>query len=102
MPSKRWYYCWNDFEPGEIAEDLDAVAALGADHIRVMTIWPWFHPDPNWVSPAHLRRLGTLMDLAAERGLDVLVTAFCGWLTGQGFRQGWEKRRDFFTDPFVL
>ena len=102
VPSKRWYFCWNDFCADEIAEDLDAVAAVGADHIRVMTIWPYFHPDPDWVSPAHLRRLETMMDLAAQRGLDVLVTAFCGWLTGYAFRQPWERGRDFFTDPFLL
>ncbi len=102
VPSKRWYYCWNDFDAEEIAEDLDAVAALGADHVRVMTLWPYFQPDPGWVSPAHLGRLGRVMDLAAARGLDVVVSAFCGHLTGQDFRQGWEHGRDFFTDPFML
>jgi endo-1,4-beta-mannosidase len=66
-----------------------------------MTIWPWFHPDPNWVSPAHLDRLGTVMDAAAERNLDVLVTAFCGWLSGHAFHPGWERNRDFFTDEFI-
>jgi endo-1,4-beta-mannosidase len=101
VPSKRWYYCWNDFNADEIAEDLDAVRAVGADHIRLMTIWPWFHPDPDWVSPAHLDRLGVVMDLAAQRDLDVLVTAFCGWLTGHALRPGWQRNRDFFTDEFM-
>lgn len=102
VPSKRWYYCWNDFDPDEIAEDLDAVAACGADHIRLMTIWSYFHPDPDWVSPAHLERMGVVMDLAAERGIDVLVTAFTGWLTGRKFVPAWQKAMDFYTDPFMI
>ncbi|MFP4580062.1 MAG: glycoside hydrolase 5 family protein [Candidatus Sumerlaeia bacterium] len=101
VPSKRWYYCWNDFKADEIAEDLDAVAACGADHIRLMTIWSFFHPDPDWVSPAHLKRLGVVMDLAKERGIDVLVTAFNGWLTGHKFVPSWQKNREFYTDTFM-
>ncbi len=101
VPSKRWYYCWNDFNADEIAEDLDAVAACGCDHIRLMTIWPWFHPDPDWVSPAHLERLGTVMDLAADRGIDVLVVVFNGWLTGHKFIPSWQNDRNMYTDPFM-
>ncbi len=102
VPSKRWYYCWNDFSAGEIAEDFDIIAAHGADHIRLMTIWSYFQPDPNWVSPAHLDRLSQVMDIAAERGLDVLITVFTGYLTGRHFRPNWEKKHDIFTDPFML
>ncbi len=102
VPSKRWYYCWNDFVADEIAEDFDAIAALGADHIRLMTIWSYFQPDPNWVSRAHLQRLEMVMDLAAERGLDVLLTSFTGYLTGRHFRPNWAKDNDLFVDPFMI
>ncbi|MDR1191556.1 MAG: hypothetical protein LBK60_07835 [Verrucomicrobiales bacterium] len=89
VPSKKWWYCWNDWERGAIAADLDAIAALGADHVRVMTLWPWFQPNPLTVSAAHLRRLGELLDEAAARGLDVLVAPLTGWLSGYTFLPPW-------------
>ena len=52
-PSKTWFYIWNDFDAGAVARDLDAIASLGADHIRMFLIWPYFQPDRKWVSPAH-------------------------------------------------
>lgn len=97
-PSRHWYYCWNDFNPDAIARDFDAIAGLGLDHLRVMTIWPWFQPNPSWVSPAHLDRLSTLMGLAERRGLDVCVTAFTGHLTGYQFVPAYTKGRDFYED----
>ncbi len=100
-PSRHWYYCWNDFDPGAIARDFDAIAALGLDHLRVMTIWPWFQPNPAWVSPAHLDRLGAMMSLAQTRGLDVCVTAFTGHLTGYQLVPAYMKGKDFYTDPSI-
>ncbi len=85
-PSQRWWFCWNDFDESAVARDLDAVADLGLDHLRIMLIWPWFQPNPAYVSPAHLDRLGRLVDLAAQRHLDVCVSVFTGWLSGFAFR----------------
>jgi endo-1,4-beta-mannosidase len=89
VPSKNWWYCWNDWQRDQIAADLDAIAALGADHVRVMALWPWFQPNPLTVSAAHLRRLGELLDEAAARGLDVLVAPLTGWLSGYTFLPPW-------------
>ena len=69
-PSKKWYYIWNDWDRREVEEDFDAIASIGADHVRVQLIWPSFQPNPTYVSPGHLRRLGELMDIAAERSID--------------------------------
>ncbi len=41
-PSRNWWFCWNDWDAGPIRRDLDALAALGADHLRIMLIWPFF------------------------------------------------------------
>jgi len=84
-PSQEWWYCWNHFQPESIARDLDAIAKIGADHIRIMLIWPSFQPNAGWVSPAHLDHLDTVMNLAAARGLDVCPTLLNGWLTGLKF-----------------
>jgi len=34
-PSRNWWFCWNDWNADPIRRDLDAIAALGADHLRL-------------------------------------------------------------------
>src|SRR5487761_2302896 len=84
-PSRNWWFCWNDWNADPIKRDLDAVAALGADHMRIMLIWPFFQPNATFVSPLHLERLDQLLTLMGERRLDALVTAFTGQLSGLYF-----------------
>ena len=88
-PSHNWWFCWNEWDTGPIERDLDAIAELGADHLRIMLIWPYFQPNLTWVSSAHLDRLNQLLALMSQRNLDALVTAFTGQLSG------W-----FFLPPF--
>ena len=98
-PSKNWYYCWNDFDPDAIARDFDAIAALGADHLRVMLLWPYFQPNPHWVSEAHLARFDRMMALAGERHLDVCATMLNGWLSGYAFIPPHDDRAKFYELP---
>ena len=102
VPSQKWWFCWNDFEADKIARDLDAISAMGADHIRVMLIWPFFQPNRRAVSEAHLDRLDGLMELATARGLDVCVTMLTGWLSGWSFRPTFDKPETFYTDASLV
>jgi len=90
-PSHDWYFCWNDWHIDPIKRDLDAIAELGADHLRLMLIWPSFQPNLTWVSPAHLERLSELLGAMGERGLDALVTVFTGQLSGWMFLPPFNK-----------
>jgi len=101
VPTENWWYCWNDFSADSIARDLDAIVKLHADHVRIMVMWTYFQPNPGWVSPAHLERLDQLMRLAAERNLDVCASMFVGHLTGQNFRQGFEKGSFFSAKDMI-
>jgi hypothetical protein len=98
-PSRNWYYCWNDFEAGAIALDLDRVAEIGADHIRLMATWSDFQPNPGWVSPAHLERLVTVMNLAAERRIDVCVTLLNGFVSGAYFIPHFCRGQNLYDSP---
>ena len=98
-PSHDWWFCWNDWNADPIQRDLDAIAALGADHLRLMLIWPYFQPNPKWVSPAHLERLDQLLAMMGERHLDALVTVFTGQLSGWYFLPSFNRLSDgFYTD----
>jgi endo-1,4-beta-mannosidase len=102
-PSHNWWFCWNDWNPDPIKHDLDAIAALGADHLRILLIWPFFQPNPKWISPAHLERLDQLITLMRDRNLDALVTVFTGQLSGWYFLPPFDRLSDgFFTDKVKL
>ncbi len=102
-PSHNWWFCWNDWNPDPIARDLDAIAALGADHLRILLVWPFFQPNPKWVSPLHLDRLDQLLTLMGQRRLDALVTVFTGQLSGWYFLPPFNRLSDgFFTDTTML
>jgi endo-1,4-beta-mannosidase len=98
-PSKNWWFCWNGWNADPIRRDLDAIAALGADHLRILLVWPYFQPNPKWVSPLHLERLEQLLSLMAERHLDAVVTVFTGQLSGWYFLPPFNKPATaFYTD----
>jgi len=101
-PSKNWWFCWNDWDPDPIRRDLDAISALGADHLRILLIWPYFQPNPKWVSPLHLECLDQLLTLMAERHLDAVVTVFTGQLSGWYFLPPFNKTgTDFYNDATI-
>jgi len=98
-PSKNWWFCWNEWDADPIKRDLDAIASLGADHLRILLIWPYFQPNPTWISPVHLERLDQLLTLMGERELDAVVTVFTGQLSGWYFLPPFNKTgTDFYSD----
>ncbi|MFI8961847.1 glycosyl hydrolase [Streptomyces sp. NPDC053493] len=104
-PSQGWFHHWLDFDLDAVRADLDSVAALGLDHVRVFPLWPLFQPNRALVRPRALDQLGRLVDAAGERGLDVAVDGLQGHLSSFDFLPSWTRtwhRRNLFTDPEVL
>ncbi|MER5434169.1 glycosyl hydrolase [Streptomyces sp. NPDC002588] len=104
-PSEGWFHHWLDFDLDSVREDLDSIAALGLDHIRVFPLWPYFQPDRAMIRPRAVEQLVRLVDAAAERGLDVNVDGLQGHLSSFDFLPAWTRtwhRRNLFTDPEVL
>ncbi|WP_232481457.1 glycoside hydrolase 5 family protein [Arthrobacter sp. YN] len=103
VPSKNWWYSWLEWNDTEIAEDLQAIADLGCDHVRIHCLWTLFQPDPAMVSPTMLSRLEQLLDIADRVGLDVIVTVLNGWLSGFDFRPAWiPEQASIFSDQAVV
>ncbi|WP_326686518.1 MULTISPECIES: glycosyl hydrolase [unclassified Streptomyces] len=104
-PTRGWFHHWLDFDLAEIREDLDSVAALGLDHIRVFPLWPLFQPNRGLIRPRAVEQLVALTDAAAERGLDVAVDGLQGHLSSFDFLPAWTTtwhRGNLFTDPEVV
>ncbi len=104
-PSRGWFHHWLDFDPDDIRADLDSIAGLGLDHIRVFPLWPLFQPNRTLIRPKALEQLGMLVDAAAEHGLDVAVDGLQGHLSSFDFLPSWMTtwhRRNLFSDPEVI
>ncbi|MFD6287868.1 glycosyl hydrolase [Streptomyces sp. NPDC060205] len=104
-PSEGWFHSWLDFDLDSVRADLDSIAALGLDHIRVFPIWPYFQPNRSLIRPRAVEQLVALADAAAERGLDVNVDGLQGHLSSFDFLPAWTQtwhRRNLFTDPEVV
>ncbi|WP_063484214.1 glycoside hydrolase 5 family protein [Streptomyces ambofaciens] len=104
VPSKHWWYSWQEWDATSILEDLRAIAGLGMDHIRVHLLWPVFQPDPSVVSAVSLDRLRELLDLAdhPDVSLDVSVSVLDGWLSGFTFLPAWMSGRNMITDSGAI
>ncbi|QES47883.1 glycosyl hydrolase [Streptomyces venezuelae] len=104
-PTRGWFHHWLDFDLDEVRADLDSVAALGLDHIRVFPLWPLFQPNRSLIRPRAVEQLVSLADAAGERGLDVAVDGLQGHLSGFDFLPAWTRtwhRRNLFSDPEVI
>ncbi|WP_344429420.1 hypothetical protein [Amycolatopsis minnesotensis] len=105
-PSARWFHHWQDWHTDEIRRDLDDIARLGLDHIRIMLLWSEFQPEPRLVSREKLDRLALLLDLADDAGLDVEPTVFNGHISARYWTPNWLQAKpapvNWFTDPAAL
>jgi endo-1,4-beta-mannosidase len=82
VPTEHWWYSWSNWKRDSIRRDLQDIAALNADHIRIQALWPQFQPNANEVNAEALSRLEQLLDDADAIGLDVEVTVLDGQLSG--------------------
>lgn len=104
-PSHGWFHSWLDFSPGDTRRDLTAIASLGADHIRLLPLWPLIQPNRGLIRQRALDDVATVVDIAGDLGLDVNVDALQGHLSSFDFVPSWLEswhRRNMFTDPSVV
>ncbi|MFI5982729.1 glycosyl hydrolase [Streptomyces sp. NPDC051555] len=104
-PTRGWFHHWLDFDLDEVKADLDSIAALGLDHVRVFPLWPLFQPNRTLIRPRAVEQLVELADAAGERGLDVAVDGLQGHLSSFDFLPAWTRtwhRRNIFDDPEVV
>ena len=103
-PTRGWFHHWLDFDEDQVRADLESVAALGLDHVRVFALWPLFQPNRALIRPRAVEQLVRLAEIAGECGLDVAADALQGHLSSFDFLPAWTRtwhRRNLFTDPEV-
>ncbi|WP_255574252.1 glycosyl hydrolase [Austwickia sp. TVS 96-490-7B] len=104
VPSTSWFYSWLDLDLDDVRRDLDDLAELGLDHIRVFPIWPWIQPNRSHIRPRAMDDVASVLDLAHERGLAVCLDLVQGHLSSFDFLPSWIltwHSRSLFTDDTV-
>jgi len=104
-PSSGWFHSWLDFSPSDTARDFEAIASLGADHVRIFPLWPIIQPNRTLIRPRALDDVAQTVEIAGSFGLDVNVDALQGHLSSFDFVPSWLDswhRRNLFTDPDVV
>ncbi|WP_329275579.1 glycoside hydrolase 5 family protein [Streptomyces sp. NBC_01451] len=104
-PRRGWFHSWYDFDPALAREDLDQIAGLGLDHVRVFPLWPLLQPNRTLIRASAVDQVAQLVDVAAEAGLDVMVDGVQGHLSSFDFYPEWTRswhHRNVFTDPEAI
>lgn len=102
VPSGDWFYSWLSPRWAAIQRDLEAIAALGLDHVRVLPLWPVLQPNRTLIREEALADVRRVVELAGAAGLDASVDVLQGHLSSFDFVPSWLStwhRRNMFTDP---
>lgn len=104
-PREGWFHAWLDLDLDSVQRDLDALAGLGLDHVRLFPLWPVLQPARLLVVRRAIDDLLAVVDAAGRSGLDVSVDVLNGHLSSFDFLPSWAvtwHRRNLFTDPGVV
>lgn len=104
-PREGWFHSWLDFDPGRVRADLEQIAWLGCDHIRVFPLWPLLQPNRTFIRSQAIDDICTVVSLAHDCGLNTSVDVLQGHLSSFDFLPSWVvswHRRNLFTDREVL
>ncbi|WP_144629648.1 glycoside hydrolase 5 family protein [Arthrobacter woluwensis] len=104
-PASGWFHSWQHLREEDVRRDLGQIATLGVDHIRIFPLWPVVQPNRSLISQTALDDVMTVVDVAAEFGLDVNLDVLQGHLSSYDFLPAWITtwhRRNLFTDPDVV
>ena len=119
---------WREWDRARVEEDLRLLAANGIEVVRIFPLWPDFQPlvrhtiykqifremrrgeeaperteaGRAGVDPVMIERLGTVLDLAAEAGVRVIVGLLTGWMSGRMHVPRAFEGVNVLTDPGAL
>jgi endo-1,4-beta-mannosidase len=90
---------WRELDSGELREDLDRLAEWRLNPVRLFLMWEHFQPDHDTINLKALKRLHSVADCAAERGLKLWITLFTGHLFGVNWLPGWMVGQEHLSGP---
>ncbi len=76
LPADVGPYLWHEFHQDAVRRDLVAIAARRIETVRVTLGWDAFMPSDRSPSPRRMRDLESLLSMARELGLHLVLTLF--------------------------
>lgn len=104
-PSHGWFHAWLDPDWVSIDHDLQQIASLGLDHVRIFPIWPYLQPNRTLINHKAVADVRRMVHIAGEHGLDAYVDIFQGHLSSFDFLPSWLvtwHATNMFTQPEAL
>lgn len=88
-PRRKAMDWWRSFDAGEVRDDLALCRDLGLEVVRLFLLWEDFQPSPDTVAAPRVRELAEVARLAADAGLALMPTFFCGHMSGPNWAPPW-------------
>ena len=106
-PRRRAMYMWRDFDLGEVREDMERIAEMGFDVVRLLTLTEDFLPGPMTVDSRMVSRLVDVVSAAKYAGVRVVPTLIVLNMSGRIWWPHWmlDARgapRDLFSDATLV
>jgi hypothetical protein len=91
-PRRTAHNWWEQFDRGEVQEELEHIATLGFDTVRFCLRWEVFHPQRDRIGSAAMRALEHALDAAQHAKLRVAAVLFPAALDGSIQVPSWVNR----------
>jgi endo-1,4-beta-mannosidase len=106
-PRRSAMYMWEEFDLGEVREDMSRIAGLGFDVVRVFARTKDFLPTPAAVNGTMISRLVEVVRAAADSALKVVPTIIVLNMSGAIWWPTWMldslgRPGNLFSDPVLL
>jgi endo-1,4-beta-mannosidase len=101
-PSKGWFHSWLDPQWDSVKADLEAIASIGLDHVRIFPFWPILQPNRTYINRKGIDDVRHMVELAAQAGLDSYVDVLQGHMSSFDFVPSWLvswHETSMFSDP---
>ena len=92
-PARTAMYWWDDIRFREVDRDMARIADLGLQEARIFLLWETFQPRPDRVSDEALLSLKTVLDAAERHDVGLVLSLFCGHMSGVNWLPGWAVDR---------
>ncbi len=101
-PIGKAMYWWRNFSARELKNDFRQIALYGMELVRIFLLWEDFQPHPNSISSQALSYLTNTADIAKENGIKIIVTFFCGHMSGANWIPFWLLKEAEAPNRFPL
>ena len=106
-PKRTAMWMWREFDIAEVRDDMDHIAAMGFDVVRMFALTEDFLTGPRTVDANNVERLVDVARAAKDAGLKINPTLIVINMSGRMWWPEWMldaqgQPADLFSDPAML